>query len=157
MATIIYNDRVVSWKQMQQLDESLDKKPTEQQILNMVELRVRNIQAFNELQAFNCTGDFLYVHPLIVHQSERAKLEALLRTEPQEFLRRHRNASDNVKRYTAYLKREDRQAQRIQDKEHLKRHRERETLFKTILQNLNTGNSKPLNQMNETHLSTNER
>lgn len=123
---------------MKQLDESLERKPQKRDIMNMVELRIRNLQAFDELQSFNDTGKFLYIHPLIAHQSERAQLEKLLQTDPQEFLRLHKNVTDNIRRYECYLKRADRQNKRTQDKENLRRHRERESLFKAILQKFNS-------------------
>ena len=119
---------------MKQLDECLDKKPTKRDIMDMVELRIRNLQAFDELQSFNDTGKFLYIHPLIAHQSESAQLEKLLKTDTQEFLRLHKNVTDNIRRYESYLKRSDRIGRRTQDRENLRRHREREALFKTILQ-----------------------
>ena len=110
---------------MKQLDESLERKPQKRDIMDMVELRIRNLQAFDELQSFNDTGKFLYIHPLIAHQSERAQLEKLLVT-------------DNIRRYECYLKRADRQNKRTQVKENLRRHRERESLFKAILQKFNS-------------------
>ncbi|MDY5433686.1 hypothetical protein [Bacteroides pyogenes] len=138
MATLIYNDRVITWKKMKQLDERLDKRPSRRDILDMVELRVRNLQAFSELQSFNDTGNFRYIHPLIAHQSERSQLEKMLRTDPQEFLRLHKNVVDNIRRYESYLKRSDRLERRTQDRDNLRRHREREALFKSILQNFNS-------------------
>ena len=99
---------------MKQLDESLERKPQKRDIMDMVELRIRNLQAFDELQSFNDTGKFLYIHPLIAHQSERAQLEKLLQTDPQEFLRLHKNVTDNIRRYECYLKRADRQNKRTQ-------------------------------------------
>lgn len=74
IATILYNDRVVTWKKMKQLDELLDKKPTRRAVVDMAELRIRNLLAFSELQTYNDTGMFRYKHPLIVHRSERAEL-----------------------------------------------------------------------------------
>ena len=118
---------------MKQLDERLDKNPVKRDIMDMVELRIRNLHAFDELQSFNDTGKFLYIH-----QSERAQLTKLLKTDPHEFLRLHKNVADNIRRYESYLKRADRQTRRIQDKENLRRHREREALFKVILQDFNS-------------------
>lgn len=102
----------------------------------MVELRIRNLQAFDELKSYNNTGKFLYKHPLIAYRSEKAQLEALLKTDPQEFLRMHKNVADNIRRYEAYLKRPDRKERRSKDKENLRRCREREALFKAILQEI---------------------
>ncbi len=137
MATLIYNDRVVTWKQMKQLDERLEEKPVRRDIMDMVELRIRNLQAFAELQSFNDTGVFRYIHPLIAHQSERAQLIELLKHNPQEFLRLHKNVMDNIRRYESFLKRADRQTRRTRDKDFLRKHREREALFRTILEELN--------------------
>ena len=122
---------------MKQLDEQLDDKPTPRAVTDMAELRIRNLLAFEELQLFNDTGKFLYKHPLIVHQSERAQLENLVRNDPQEFLRRNKNVLDSIRRYESYLKRADRESRRTQDREHLRRHYEREALFKAILQSTN--------------------
>lgn len=139
-ATILYNDRIVSWKQMKQLDEQLDKNPTERAVTDMAELRIRNLLAFEELQSFNDTGKFRYKHPLIIRQSERAQLEELLRKNPQEFLRYHKNVLDNIRRYESYLKRADRESQRAKDRENLRRHREREAIFKVILESTTNKN-----------------
>lgn len=125
---------------MKQLDEQLDKNPTERAVTDMAELRIRNLLAFEELQSFNDTGKFRYKHPLIIRQSERAQLEELLRKNPQEFLRYHKNVLDNIRRYESHLKRADRESRRAQDKENLHRHREREAIFKAILESTTNKN-----------------
>ena len=62
MATVIYNDRINTWRKMKKLDEVLDKKPKERDVAAMAELRIRNLQAFEELKAYNDTvpGSLLY-------------------------------------------------------------------------------------------------
>ena len=100
----------------------------------MAELRIRNLQAFDELQSFNDTGRFLLKHPLLSGRSEIAQLRELLHRDPSEFLRRHKNTLDNIRRYKSYLNREDRKGRRQQDRESLKRHQERERLFRMILE-----------------------
>jgi len=119
---------------MKQLDEQLEKEPTEQAVKEMAELRIRNLQAFAELQSFNDTGKFLCEHPLLSGRSELSKLRQLLRRDPSEFLRQHRNTLDNIRRYKSYLKRKDRKAERQQDREHLARHERREELFRLVLE-----------------------
>ena len=111
MATVIYNDRINTWRQMKQLDEVLDKNPTAQAVADMAELRIRNNQAFAELQSFNDTGKFLCKHPILFGRSEIAQLIKLLRSDPAEFL-------------TA-------------DRKNLERHQERERLFKMVLEQQN--------------------
>lgn len=134
MAVILYNERVATYKKMKQLDDQLDKNPTKSAVREMAELRIRNLQAFAELQSFNDTGNFLYKHPLIVHQSERAQLEELIRKDPAEFLHRYKNCTDSIRRYESYLKREDRKVRRAQDKEHLLRYRSKADIFKSLLE-----------------------
>ena len=133
-ATVLYNDRINTWRKMKQLDELLETKPTAQAVADMAELRIRNLQAFAELQSFNDTGKFLYKHSILYGQSEIARLIRLLKANPAEFLRRHKNVLDNIKRYRSYLKRSDRKDRRQQDRQNLKRHQEQEQLFKMVLE-----------------------
>ncbi len=137
MATVLYNDRINTWRKMKQLDELLETKPTAQAVADMAELRIRNLQAFAELQSFNDNGKFLCQHPILFGRSEIAKLIKLLRNDPAEFLRQHKNVLDNLKRYRSYLKRSDRKDKRRQDKQNLERHQERERLFKMVLEQQN--------------------
>ena len=82
MATVIYNDRINTWRKMKQLDELLETKPTAQAVAEMAELRIRNLQAFAELQSLNDTGKFLCNHPILFGRSEIAQLIKLLRSDP---------------------------------------------------------------------------
>lgn len=134
MATVIYNDRINTWRKMKQLDELLETKPTAQTVAEMAELRIRNLQAFAELQSFNDRGKFLCKHPILYGRSEIARLIRLLKADPAEFLRRHKNVLDNIKRYRSYLKRSDRKDRRQLDKQNLERYWERERLFKMVLE-----------------------
>ncbi len=133
LATLLYNDRVATWRQMKRLDESLEREPTERDVLRMAELRERNLMAFAELRELNDRGRFLCRHPLARHRSERARLERLRREDPAGFLRRYKNCADSVRRYEGYLRRPDRADRRDSDRQLLRKHRERETLFKSII------------------------
>lgn len=137
MATVLYNDRINTWRKMKQLDELLEKERNAQAVADMAELRIRNLQAFAELQSFNDTGKFLCKHPLLFGRSEIAELMKLLKADPAEFLRRHKNVLDNIKRYCSYIKRTDRKHRRADDLKNLERHREREKLFKMVLEQQN--------------------
>lgn len=134
MATLIYNDRVATFHKMRKLDKALDSKPTERDVLSMAELRVRNLQAFAELQNFNDTGKWLYEHPLTADRSERAQLERLRREDPEQFLQEYSNCRYNVKRYARFVKDPKRQDRRESDMKLLREHRRHATLFKAILQ-----------------------
>ncbi len=122
---------------MTQLDEQLDREPTEAAVKEMAELRIRNLQAFDELRSFNDTGKFLNKHPLLSSRSELSKLIDLFRRDPAEFLHQHKLTEDNVKRYRSYLKRSDRKDRRAADREALARHQERQRLFKMVLEEFN--------------------
>ena len=137
MAHVIYNDRISTWRKMKQLDELLETAPTAQSVADMAELRIRNLQAFAELQSFNDTGKFLCKHPILFGRSEIAQLMKLLKADPAEFLRRHKNILDNIKRYRSYLKRNDRKENRDTDRKNLERHIQRERLFKMVLEQQN--------------------
>ena len=134
MATVIYNDRINTYHKMKQLDEILEKKPTPAAVAGMAEVRIRNLQAFAELQSFNDKGKFLCKHPILFGRSEIAQLIRLLKADPAEFLRQHKNVLDNIKRYRAYLKRKDRTDKRSQDKQNLERHQDKERLFRLVLE-----------------------
>ena len=137
MATILYNDRINTYRKMKQLDELLEKERNAQAVADMAELRIRNLQAFAELQSFNDTGKLLCKHPLLFGRSEIAELMKLLKADPAEFLRQHKNVLDNIKRYRSYIKRTDRKNRRADDLKNLERHREREKLFKMVLEQQN--------------------
>ena len=137
MATVLYNDRINTYRKMKQLDELLEKERNAQAVADMAELRIRNLQAFAELQALNDTGKFLCKHPLLFGRSEIAELMKLLKADPAEFLRQHKNVLDNIKRYRSYIKRTDRKNRRTDDLKNLERHREREKLFKMVLEQQN--------------------
>ena len=119
---------------MTKLDEALDEKPTKSDVAQMAELRIRNLQCFAELQSYNDTGKFLYKHPLLKDKSEFNELVKLFRTDSSEFLHRHKNVLDNIKRYKSYLKRNDRQDRRASDRANLRRHQECERMFKMVME-----------------------
>lgn len=119
------------------LDKVIDDTPTSRDIARLAELRIRNLQAFSELQAYNDSGKWRYKHPLIIHMSERFQLEELRRRNPEQFLKEYANCSHNVKRYKSYIKNDNRADRHIQDKENLAKHIERQTLFENILSDEN--------------------
>lgn len=134
MATVLYNDRINTHRKMKQLDELLEKERNAQAVADMAELRIRNLQAFAELQSFNDTGKFLCKHPLLFGRSEIAELMKLLKAAPAEFLRQHKNVLDNIKRYKSFVKRKDRKEKREADKRNLERYKEKERLFRMVLE-----------------------
>lgn len=143
MATVIYNDRINTWRKMKKLDELLDKKPKANDVAAMAELRIRNLQAFEELKTYNDTGKFIYKHPLLKGKSEFNELVKLFKKDPAEFLHKHKNVLDNIKRYKSYIKRDDRKDKRASDRENLQRHQERERMFKMVMEQYSDKSDKP--------------
>ena len=133
MATIIYNDRVNSWNRMKQLDKVLDDNPTEDDVADMAETRIRNLQGFAELRSLNDTGKLLYKHPLIEHESEVEKLKQLYKKNPLEFLEQYNRCKANIKRYRSYVKSTTRKDKRVADKAHLDSYINKERIYKNII------------------------
>ncbi|MCC8153671.1 MAG: hypothetical protein LIP01_05305 [Tannerellaceae bacterium] len=119
---------------MKELDEELEQNPTLKKAKELAELRIQNLQSFSELQSFNDTGKWKYEHPLLAGHSERSQLEELCRKDPAEFLKQSTNCSKNIQRYQSYLKNPDRKDKRAADRKNLEKHRQREKLFKSILE-----------------------
>lgn len=118
-----------------EIDRTLDEKPTKKKIIDLVELRNRNLLAFEELDQFNRTGTFLYKHPLIIKYSLRNELLEILRRDPGEFMELFANARDNVKRYSSFLKSTSRSdEQKAKDRENLVKHEERVAVFKEVME-----------------------
>jgi len=119
---------------MVEIDAIIDNKPTATRVQELAELRIRNIQAFRELQNYDNTGEFLNRHPLVAHFSTRIQLQQLLKDNPDSFLEEYANCRENVKRYRSFLKNKRRSAeQKDKDKINLKKHQDRESLMKEIL------------------------
>ena len=104
MATVIYNDRINTWRKMKKLDELLDKKPKANDVAAMAELRIRNLQAFEELKAYNDTGKFLYKHPLLKGKSEFDELVKLFKKDLPSFFTSTRTFSTISSAIRATLK-----------------------------------------------------
>lgn len=130
----MYNDRIVAYRKLQQLEKVLDGSPSQSDIITTVRLRERNLLAFSELQSFNDTGRFRYKHPLIKGKSEKAELERLLKTNSSEFLRLHKNVLENITRYERFLRDPERESRRKSDRDLLNKHRDRESIFRYILE-----------------------
>jgi hypothetical protein len=119
---------------MAEIDKIIDQKPTIALVKELAELRIRNLQAFRELEEYNNTGKFVNKHPLVKHFSIHEQLKEMLWNNPDSFLEEYANTRENVKRYKSFLNRKDRdQAKKEKDNKNLKKHSEREALMKEIL------------------------
>lgn len=121
---------------MKVLDSRLDDTPDADSVKEMVELRIRNLLCFRELQSLNDTGKFENIHPFLVHRAALAELEELWKSDRDKFINEYSNCKTNIRRYKSIL---GKKGISEDDTEKyttlLLKHRERETIFKKILNN----------------------
>lgn len=121
---------------MKVLDNRLDDAPTENDIKELAELRIRNLQCFSELQSLNDTGAFINRHPILQNNLEYDTLLSLWKTDRDSFIRQYENCRNNIRRYQGRLKQTN-VSDTVSDDamNHLLRHQERAIIFKKILSN----------------------
>jgi len=100
----LYNDRAYAFDRMSNLDVTLDKEPTLDNVRRMVNDDERNHLAFQELEHFSVTGTFLYLHPILKHHKLTNDLDALRKASPERFMNEMVNADKNITRYRSQLK-----------------------------------------------------
>lgn len=121
---------------MKVLDVKLDESPTDNDVREMAELRIRNLLCFRELQALNDTGKFENLHPFLIHRQELNILKILWEKDRADFIREYQNCKVNIRRYKSKLNRKD-----ISEADFekytllLMKHQERESIFNEIINN----------------------
>lgn len=90
---------------MQEIDAILDDQT--EKAYEFVLLDIRNQQAHKELQSFNDTGKFLYIHSLTANsrykQTQRDELIRLKKENPEAFLNEITNLNQNIRRITSQI------------------------------------------------------
>jgi hypothetical protein len=138
--TVLYNARINDWRKMKTLDAEIDDHPTKTKIRDLAELRIRNLQAFRELEELNENGRFLNIHPLVKQYSLHQELKDLLKRNPSQFLEEYGKCREYVKRYKSYCKNEKRKKDpdtHKNDQRNLKKYDERRVLMEKILSEQN--------------------
>jgi len=91
---------------MQEIDKIIDSQPELAETL--VRLDIRNQQAHAELQSFNDTGNFAFVHSLAVSnkytKDQRAELIKLKNENPSEFIKEVTNTTQNIRRIESQIR-----------------------------------------------------
>lgn len=98
----LYNERVYSYENMQELNASIDTNTD--QAGEMVANDLSNHLAFCELDEYNKTGKFLYKHPILAAYRQDKKLEALRKADPERFMNDLINADKSITRYKSQIK-----------------------------------------------------
>lgn len=121
---------------MKILDAKIDNAPNETDIKELAELRIRNLLCFSELKNLNDTGRLLNKHPILKHDIEYEQLLTLWINNKDGFIQQYENCRNNIRRYSARLKKADISADDATDAlQSLERHQERAIIFKKILSN----------------------
>lgn len=85
---------------MQEIDVIIDDQT--EKALELVHLAIRNQHAHQELQSFNDTGEFKFVHRLTIDTSykrtQRDELKKLKEENPEAFLNEITNLNQNIRR-----------------------------------------------------------
>lgn len=120
---------------MKVLDALLDKKPTAKAVMELAELRIRNLLCFRELQSFNDSGKWLQKHPLITHRSTYGRLEEIFALNHTRFMDEYSRCCANIARYESYLRSDKRTDRRETDKALLQKHTETKAVFESVIEN----------------------
>lgn len=103
-AELIYSDRINTFRRLVAIEREIDNNPTELKISDFVELSIRNRLCREELTSFNNKGHFLGQHPIIAENKFHKEMSELLKNNPDEFMRKLKNAQLNIGRYSSYIR-----------------------------------------------------
>lgn len=85
---------------MQEIDAIIDEQTDK--ALELVHLAIRNRHAHQELQSYNDTGQFIYVHRLTIDtkykKTQRDELKKLKEENPEAFMNEVANTKQNISR-----------------------------------------------------------
>lgn len=91
---------------MQEIDVLIDDQT--ELALEMVQLDIRNQQAHKELQAYNDTGAFIFIHKLTANakykRTQRDELRKLKEENPEAFLNEITNLNQNIRRIESNIR-----------------------------------------------------
>lgn len=124
-ASIIYSDRINTYRRMIEIDSILDNSPTVNLISEFVELGIRNRLCFEELRKYNDSGIFKNKHPLLILDKDRLALFNLLRSNLCDFLEEYRSSANNIVRYKSYLGKEKDQVKVERYNQAVKKHEDK--------------------------------
>ena len=104
-ADSIFSDRINLFHRLQDAEKSIDGlDQADSGILEtIVMLSIRQDLCFSELKSYNDTGQFIGRHPFIRLKDERARIEDLLRTDPDRYFDERKNVELNITRYSSQL------------------------------------------------------
>ena len=88
---------------MRNLDAIIHSDCTDANAKAYTEADTRNHLAFLELEQYNNTATFAYIHPLLTAYKLEQELNQLRRVNPEQFMNDLINASKNITRYRSMI------------------------------------------------------
>lgn len=130
---------------MKTIDAELTDNPTQEMIIALVELGIRNKICWDELASFNKKGVFLNKHPYLNNDNQRVVLSKTLKNDISGFMEEYRSATNNITRYTSYLNRKNiKPADKVRWGNALKKHEEsKDVIIELIYESCCLPNLKP--------------
>lgn len=105
LCILLYDERVSTYHRMQEIDAFIDNEPSFAK--ELVLLRIRNQNAHKELQTYNDTQKFAYVHELTqkatIKSSLLQELKELQQNNPDQFLTEITNTQQNIRRISSNI------------------------------------------------------
>ena len=104
-ADSIFTDRINLYHRLQEAEKSIDglEEADSSALETLVTFSIRQELCFSELKSFNDTGKFIGKHPFIRQKDERARISALLRTDPDRYFDERKNIELNITRYSSQI------------------------------------------------------
>ena len=131
----IYNDRVYAYERMQQTDKLIEDDPSPENIKKLLDDDERNLLGFRELESYNNSHTFLYVHPLLKKHKLESDLERLRKSNPERFMKELINADKSITRYQSLIN--NRKYKNKQElaawRQHIQKFREKKEIMKQLL------------------------
>jgi hypothetical protein len=137
MCILLYDERVSTYRRMQEIDVLLDTHPD--LALEMVELENRNRQANKELQLYNDHKIFLYKHSITAqrkqYEDQLTELYELKRNSPEALIKEITNVTQNIRRIKSNLNKQKYKSEEEKQswEQNLFRAETRETVLKEII------------------------
>ena len=100
----LFNDAVYAYRRMKKANETLENDAS--LLSSFCDDDERNTLAFAELHQYDKNSTFLYLHPILAHQSLLTRLTALLQSDPMAFMNEITLSNNNISRYVSRINQE---------------------------------------------------
>lgn len=100
----LYERRIDTHRAMLDIDKIIDRQPTSSNVQELVELDIENKAIFKELDSYNSTQKFIFIHPLTKALEHVDRLRTLRKNNPEQFTNELVNCDKSITRYKSMIK-----------------------------------------------------